>query len=150
MRRWLERTPLKNLIGGPARLPLETYLRARPIRNPAVETRLFEGGARLVAPLQTQGTGLMGRIAKWAKMPETKEFELEEVGAYVWNLCDGEHATETIGKKLRREFQMDRLEAETALAAFLETLARRRLILLAAPQDSGKTGRKNEPNKKRA
>lgn len=126
---------LKRLVTGRTkRLTHEAYTKARPTRNSFVEEEEFEGGIRLRAPLQTQGTGLMGALAKWARMPDAKEFELETVGAFVWTLCDGQHSTEGIARKLRERFKMNRLEADTALAAFLETLARRKLIVLAVPK----------------
>lgn len=126
---------LKRFVEGrQRRLPTELYLKSRPTRNALVEAHEFDGGVRLTAPLQTQGTGFMGLLAKWAKMPDTKEFELETVGAYVWDLCDGQHTTEGIARKLRERFKMNRLEAETALGAFLETLSRRRLITMMVPK----------------
>lgn len=129
---------LKRLVGGsPRRLPREVYDHALPMRNALVEVDPLEDGLRLRAPLQTQGTGFMGILARWAKMPDTKEFELEAVGAFVWDLCDGRHTTHTIARKLRERFRMNRLEAETALAAFLELLSRRRLIHLTVPDPKG-------------
>lgn len=131
----LEMVGLKRLVTGRTkRLTQEAYARSRPTRNEFVEEEAFEGGLRLRAPLQTQGSGLMGSLAKWARMPDTKEFELEIVGAFVWSLCDGNHSTEGIARKLRERFKMNRLEADTALASFLETLARRKLIVLAVPK----------------
>jgi hypothetical protein len=132
---------LKKLItANPKRLGLEAYAAARPVQNPLVETFAFEDGARLRAPLQSQGTGLMGLMAKWAKLPDTKEFELEAVGSFVWQLCDGEHTTEAIARELRGRFKMNRLEADASLAAFLEMLANRRLITMLVP--AGRKGGK--------
>ena len=99
-----------------------------------VEWVEIEGGLILRAPLRLQGTGLMGHLARWARMPDTKEFELESVGAFVWELCDGQTTTERICARLRDRFKMNRLEAETALGAFLAILSRRRLIVLAVPK----------------
>lgn len=125
---------LKRFVeGSPKRLPKGLYEKAKPVRNEHVQALPFDGGVRLIAPLETQGTGFMGLLAKWTKMPDTKEFELETVGAFVWDLCDGQHTTEGIGRKLRERFKMNRLEAETALGAFLETLSRRRLITMNVP-----------------
>lgn len=125
---------LQRLVTGRTRrLTQEAYAKARPTRNAFVEEEPFEGGVRLKAPLQSQGSGMLGALAKWAKLPDTKEFELETVGAFVWSLCDGQHSTEGIARKLRERFKMNRLEADTALGAFLETLSRRKLIVLAVP-----------------
>lgn len=132
---------VKRLVAGhPRRMAKEAYLRSKPIRNALVETTEFEDGAVVRAPLLSQGTGMMGWLAKRANLPDTKEFELEAVGAFVWALCDGRHTVETIARKLRERFKMNRLEAETALGAFLETLSRRRLITLNVPD---KTKRRN-------
>ena len=126
---------LRRLVTGrTGRLTKEAYSKACPTRNSFVEEMPFDGGIRLKAPLQTQGSGMMGALAKWARLPDTKEFELETVGAYVWTLCDGRQTTEGISRKLRERFKMNRLEADTALAAFLETLSRRKLIVLAIPK----------------
>jgi hypothetical protein len=56
------------------------------------------------------------------------------VGAFVWSLCDGEHSFAQIVQELRSEYKMNRLEAETALAAYLQTLGQRGLITLEPPE----------------
>ena len=56
--------------------------------------------------------------------------ELEEVGAFVWNLCDGKNSFEFIAKKLGAQFRLSRLESEASLTAFLQMLSQRKLITL--------------------
>lgn len=103
--------------------------RARPLRNPLIEYEVAkDGSALLIAPLATQGRGVLAALAKKAGKPDTKKIELEPIGAFVWQDCDGRHTFETIAKKLCGKFKMNRLEAEASLGAFLQTLVKRRLI----------------------
>jgi len=103
--------------------------KGKPLRNPAVETQPSDtGGMQLIAPLETQGRGFVGAVAKWMKAPDTKTFELDEVGSFVWELCDGNHTFEGISKKLCARYKMNRTEADASLAAYLQTLGQRRLI----------------------
>ncbi len=122
VQRGLDRTP---------RLTPEEIQRAKPVRNPAVTEETLEDGTVLLrAPLAQQGRGIMATIARWAKAPDTKGFELESVGAFVWALCDGRNTVEAISKKLRAEYKMNRLEADASLNSFLQMLSQRRLITL--------------------
>jgi len=105
--------------------------KSKPARNTFVKWEALEDGTIiLVAPLSTQGRGVMGRIAKRAGKPDVKQFELEQVGAFVWNLCDGRHTFEGISKRLREEFKLSRLEADASLSAFLQMLSQRKLITM--------------------
>jgi Coenzyme PQQ synthesis protein D (PqqD) len=89
-----------------------------------------DGAVLLIIPLVLVGKGYWGWLAKKMNAPDTKTFELEPVGAFVWSLCDGRHSFDAISRKLRDEYKMNRLEADAALSAFLRTLGQRRLITL--------------------
>lgn len=122
---------LKSLIAPGPRLTQEELKGARPIQNPLVtEAPQDDGSILLTAPLILQGRGMMGWMAKRMKAPDTKTFELEPVGAFVWSLCDGRHTFDAISRKLRERYKMNRLEADAALTAFLQMLGQRRLITL--------------------
>jgi len=113
------------------RLSPEQLKGAKPLRNPAVLSETIADGSEVLrAPLITQGRGIAGWMAKRMNAPDVKTFELEPVGAFVWHLCDGQHTFETISRKLRNQFKMNRLEADASLTAFLQMLSQRRLITL--------------------
>jgi len=104
---------------------------AKPKRNPVVTEIAGEDGiVVLQAPLDLQGRGFMGVIARKMQAPTTKSFELEPLGAFVWSLCDGKNTFEAISRKLRDKFKINRLEADAALAEFLRMLGQRRLITM--------------------
>lgn len=119
----------KGLVERKPNISPEEFRGVRPIRNPDVtEQPGAEGSLLLSAPLLQQGSGMMGWIAKRMQAPDTKTFELEPVGAFVWSLCDGKHSFEAISRKLRDRFKMNRMEADASLSAFLRMLGQRRLI----------------------
>ncbi len=118
-------------VQGPTALPVETLRRAKPVRHPDVQWSESEDGSILLqAPLEGQGRGFAAILARRMNLPATKGFELEPIGGYVWTQCDGATTVETIGKRLRERYKMNRVEADTALGAFLQTLGQRRLIVL--------------------
>ncbi len=112
--------------------------RARPIRNPDVEwEEMPDGTVHLQAPLEGQGRGFAALLAKRMNLPAKKGFELEPIGGFVWLQCDGQTTVETIGKRLRERYKMNRVEADVALGAFLQTLSQRRLIALTVGKQNG-------------
>jgi hypothetical protein len=120
---------LKSRVIGRQPMSSKQMAKTRPVQNGAVSVSKANSGAiQLVAPLQQQGRGFASAVAKWMQAPDTKTFELDEVGAFVWELCDGKHTFEGISKELCRRYKMNRVEADASLAAYLQTLGQRRLI----------------------
>ena len=121
----------KGLIQPKNQIPAEELRASKPLRNPVVKQDLqLDGTLLLSAPLALQGKGYVAWLAKKMNAPETKTFELEPVGAFVWMHCDGKHSFDAISRKLRDTYKMNRLEADAALSAFLQMLGQRRLISL--------------------
>jgi len=94
-----------------------------------VEEIVAEGVVTLRGPASLKG--LLGKIvARAASQPVAKQYELEEVGAFVWSLLDGKRTFSAISKQLQSKYKMNRAEADASLAAFLQMLAERGLISL--------------------
>lgn len=118
-------------LGRPPKIDRDALRSAKPLRNPGVTWEAMEDGSlELRCPLESYGKGLMAAFARRAKLPSEKKIELEPVGALVWLHCDGKHTFGEISRKLRDSYQLNRIEADAALAAFLQTLGQRRLITL--------------------
>lgn len=125
-------------VQGPPPMGLETLRKAKPVRNPDVEWEEADDGSVLLqAPLEGQGRGIAAILARRMNLPATKGFELEPIGGFVWLQCDGQTTVETIGKSLRERYKMNRVEADVALGAFLQTLSQRRLIALTVGKKNG-------------
>jgi hypothetical protein len=78
------------------------------------------------------------RAAPWARwvlraQPQmTKKFELDELGLFVWNACDGKTPVQRIIRRLSKEYALNSRAAEVSTLAFLQTLGRKGLIGIAA------------------
>lgn len=103
-------------------------LAAMPIRNPLLEwERLESGDILLKVPVEQRSL-----LVKWAvvafRLPPWRHVQLDEVGAAVWELCDGEHTVESIVQQICKRTRMSRREVEASVSMFLKMLAERRLL----------------------
>jgi len=101
-------------------------LSARPFRLPQAKLEPLEtGGAKLKAPMRPpRWGGWLFRIPEGA----LKSFELDEIGLFVWNCCDGRTSVKQIIHKLSKKYDLNLREAEVSSLAFLQTLAKKGLI----------------------
>src|SRR5688572_3355612 len=101
-------------------------LEAKPRWLVEVEVVLDDaGGGKLKVPLAPP------RWGRWVfRVPAgaTKTFELDAIGLFVWNRCDGRHTVQQIIRKLADEYRLNLREAEVPTVQFLHTLARKGLI----------------------
>ncbi|HSV72913.1 MAG TPA: PqqD family protein [Chthonomonadales bacterium] len=99
----------------------------RPMRHTAVEWDIDENGeARLRVPYRTDRVGRA--VSFWFRLPEARDVQLDEVGSFVWGLCDGEHTVEGIVQKTAKHYKLNRREVEVSVTTYLQMLAQRRFI----------------------
>jgi hypothetical protein len=108
------------------KLSHEQMLASKPLR--LIETDpepAGEGAWRIAVPM---------RAAPWARLvlrtsPRiVKKFELDELGFFVWNACDGKTSVQQIIRGLGKQYNLNARAAEVATLAFLQTLAKKSLI----------------------
>src|SRR5438034_729334 len=108
------------------KLSKSQMLSARPTRlSDQPPERVGEGKWHLKAPLRPS------RIAGWIlRVPKdaSKTFELDALGLFVWEACDGKSAVRQIIRKLARRYNLNEREAEVSTVQFLYTLAKKGLI----------------------
>lgn len=85
-------------------------IQKRPTKNPTVGIRQFDDTAFLLDASHSQ------------------LHELNNTGAFIWFLCDGQHPTNEIAKKISEQFEIDQRQALQDLQAFLEILANKNLL----------------------
>ena len=127
---------IQRLVGKAPPKPTVTRqqaLQIYPIRNPGLEWEEDEEGiarAKLVRKndLKTR------LVAGLMNVPESRELRLDEVGSFVWQLCDGEHALNDIVEAMMEKYKLGRREVEVSLNEFMRMLAKRGLIVVAVPR----------------
>lgn len=131
--------------GSPAPgLTRDQALEARPVRNPSLEWQELEDGE--VEVLLTRRQDLTGRILGWAFMvPTSRPVRLDEVGATVWQHCDGQHTVADLVKVLAAKYQMGKREVELSLVEYLKTLGKRGMVAFVVPEElAAQAGRKSK------
>ncbi|MEF2230235.1 MAG: PqqD family protein [Pseudodesulfovibrio sp.] len=102
-----------------------------PVRNRAVEEAPADGGLiRLSYPLAVKPWfgKLADAVGMWDKRPMIKQLELDELGAFVWNLIDGQRSVREIARAFADRYQAQPREAELSVTAFIKTIGQRGLI----------------------
>ena len=110
-------------------------LNAFPLRNQLITWEMDDKGeASLVIP---QKDKLLVRLtSKLFMLPDKRVVVLDSIGAFVWEMCDGEHTISQIIKALQKKHQLTRKEAETSLFTFIKQLGKRNFIGFAIPTDT--------------
>jgi hypothetical protein len=107
-------------------------LAARPIRAEATVARDDAGGAKVTVALQGgRWTGWLFKTPVGAK----KTYELDELGLFVWDACDGKTSVQQVIRKLAKRYNLNLREAEVATVKFLQMLTKRGLIGISLRKD---------------
>jgi hypothetical protein len=95
-----------------------------------------DGGAKLTVTLKP---------AAWSnwlfRLPEgaSKTFELDELGVFIWQSCDGKTSVQQMIRRLAQQRRLTLREEEVATLQFLQTLIRKGLI--GVPVEKQKAGK---------
>ncbi|NJE03904.1 PqqD family protein [Thermococcus sp. MV11] len=102
---------------------MEEYMNLVPVRNEKVELRKIEGKYYLMVPMESKLDFLARKLHG-----EYRRIELDEMGAYTWELCDGRRTVKEIGKALKARFGEEVEPLYERLMTFLFELRKRYLI----------------------
>jgi hypothetical protein len=105
-------------------------LAAKPQRATSAEEKSVAPGKwQLTVPVQpSRWASLVLRVPSKGL---SKTFELDELGKFVWDACDGKSSVRQVIRKLAKQYNLNQREAEVATVAFLKTLTSRGLVAMA-------------------
>jgi hypothetical protein len=103
-------------------LKREDFLAARPQRAAGAILERRDDGSALVKIAVSFRWPLRAARDSW------KTFELDEMGLWVWNACNGAATLLQIINALAKQYGLTVRESEMATTKFMEMLAARRLI----------------------
>ena len=115
------------------KLDRKQALCALPVLNPLISIQHSERGDA-VLNIPRRRTRMVRMIARMFRLPPYKRVELDELGTYTVELCDGSHTVADIVSRFAQHFQLNRREAEVSLTVYLQSLARRGIIAFAVPE----------------
>jgi len=111
------------------RVPREALLEAVPVRNALVRESRAGGNLRLTGEVKSGWRRALGARGE-------KTFELDELGAFVWEALDGACTVEGVIRRFATEKRVNLREAEVAVLAFLKMLVQRGLVALMAKKEA--------------
>lgn len=115
-------------------LTREQAMSAKPVRNPSLKWRENDEGEVIV--ILPRRKDLVGKFLGWMFfVPEARPLALDEVGAFVWEQCDGAHTVGEIVELLRKEYKLERREVEVSLTEYLKTLGKRGMVGFLVPKE---------------
>jgi hypothetical protein len=113
----------------PPQVDRKAVMTLRPGRNSLLTWEKREGGETILTVPQNDRVSLITRaMARWLQVPTERKVELDEVGSYVWELCDGTRTVETIVQQTGKQYKLNRREAEVSVTMFLQMLHERNFI----------------------
>ncbi len=124
----------------PQPLSREQSLASVPVHNEAIGAeRTDTGDARLTIPRRdTWWVRLLDRVLY---IPKNRRIRLDELGTYVWDLCDGHRTVREIIQAMSTRYKLHRKEAEVSVVTYLRQLARKGLIGIAVPKTRDEAAR---------
>ena len=117
------------------KLDRKQALSAMPVLHPLVTIERSERGCAVLS-VPRRRTGMVRLIARTFRLSPYKRIELDELGTYAVELCDGSHSMADIIAEFSGKFQLNRREAELSMTAYLQSLAKRGLIAFGVPRTS--------------
>ena len=104
----------------------EDAMAARPMHMIECQVEpMDDGGAKLKVPLKHGGW-----VGKVFRVPDgtMKTFELDALGLFVWNSCDGKTSVQQIIRRLAKEQGLTLREVEVATIRFMQVLVRKGML----------------------
>ena len=116
----------------------DDVLKSRPVRNSIIKWEQ-QPETQIISLTVPQKEVLWVRlISKAFMLPKSRVIVLDEVGSFVWGLCDGSNTIDTIIRALSNKYKLTRKEAETSLLEYFRRLGKRGIIGFAVEK-------KNQP-----
>lgn len=103
-------------------------MKAKPVRNPDLNWEEDEEGLHIKSPRKQN---ILFRLLPFGKR---RGIRLDEQGAFVWKLCDGEHRIKEIAYELGEKYKMRTSDATAALELYLVQLSKNRLVGFVLPE----------------
>lgn len=117
-----------------AELNREKSMDSVPVINQLITVE-YDAEDNAVLNVPRKRTKMVKWMAKLFRLPPYKEIELDELGTYTIELCDGEHTVSEIIEEFADRFDLNHREAEVSMLSYLQTLSKRGIIAFSVPEE---------------
>ena len=130
----------------PPNLGRENVVQSIPLRNTVIKWEMDDKNeVSLVIP---QKDKLWVKItSKIFMIPDKRVVVLDDVGSFVWTLCDGKNSIEHIVRRLCNKYNLTRKEAEVSLLTYMRQLGKRGFVGFAVSKEQYEKAQKRTDKK---
>lgn len=108
-------------------------LDSKPVQNQALRVERQDDGTIVLCAKQRH-KGLGKALAKLSKIEDLeKRYSLDELGAFVWDMCDGQTTVRAMINRFAEKHRLSRKEAEISMVEYLKSLAGKGIIGIVVP-----------------
>jgi len=109
-------------------------LAAIPLMNPLITVEHNEQGSAVLS-VPRKRTSIVKMLSKMFRLPPYRRIELDELGTYTIQLCDGSRTVKQVVARFAKKFGLNRREADVMMRAYLQGLAKRGVVIFGVPKD---------------
>lgn len=115
----------------------DDVLKARPVRNTLVKWEQNPENELVTLSVPQKEILWVKLVSKLFRLPNSRIIALDEVGSFVWCLCDGYNTLDAIIRALSNKYKLTHKEAETSLMEYFRRLSKRGIIGFAVEKKEG-------------
>ena len=112
----------------------EAMLKSKPARNDAL-TWERDANDEIVITVERRTDWKARVLSKVFWIPENRTLLLDQIGAQVWEMCDGKTSVDAMIRKLSKNHKLNLKEAEVSLLTYLKSLGKKHLIGFLVEKD---------------
>lgn len=105
----------------------EAMLKSKPARNDAL-TWEKNKNEEITITVERRDDWKAKVLSKIFWIPKSRSLMLDQIGAQVWDMCDGKTSVDAMIRKLSTEHKLNLKEAEVSLLTYLKSLGKKNLI----------------------
>jgi len=102
-------------------------LKSKPARNDALTWEKNEN-EEVTITVERRDDWKAKVLSKIFWIPKSRSLMLDQIGAQVWDMCDGKTSVDAMIRKLSTEHKLNLKEAEVSLLTYLKSLGKKNLI----------------------
>jgi len=111
-------------------------LKSRPVRNSLIKWEKSDENDLVSLVVPQKETFWVKSVSKVFMLPKSRVVALDEVGSFVWIMCDGHNSIDSIVRSLCNKYKLTHKEGETSLLAYFRKLGKRGMIGFAVPKNA--------------
>jgi len=115
----------------------DDVLKARPVRNTLVKWEQNPENELVTLSVPQKEILWVKLVSKLFRLPNSRIIALDEVGSFVWGLCDGYNTLDAIIRALSNKYKLTHKESETSLMEYFRRLSKRGIIGFAVEKKEG-------------